>query len=122
MEAMECLKSIVNLENAKSNMKEFNEIINQSKPTLVDFFASWCGACQRQAPIIEQVKESLGDKATVIKIDIDKEPELAAHHKVQSIPTLVLYKNGRSVWRATGVQQADAIEQRIRDHIGCHCR
>lgn len=98
-------------------MSEFNKIIASEKPTLVDFFATWCGPCKMQAPILEQVKQRVGDSATVIKIDIDRNQELAARYRVQSVPTLILFKGGEAVWRTVGVQQADLLEAKIREHI-----
>ena len=97
-------------------MSEFNDIINSKKPTLVDFFATWCGPCKMQAPILEQVKEKVGDKATILKVDIDRNQELAQRYRVQSVPTLILFKNGEPVWRTVGVQQADLLESKIYDH------
>ncbi|MDE6300613.1 MAG: thioredoxin [Muribaculaceae bacterium] len=98
-------------------MTDFEKIINSDKPTLVDFFATWCGPCKVQAPILEQVKEKLGDKATILKVDIDKNQELAMQYRVQSVPTLILFKNGEAVWRTVGVQQADLLEAKLYEHI-----
>lgn len=97
-------------------MNNFNEIIKQDKPTLVDFFATWCGPCKMQSPILEQLKEKVGDKANVIKVDIDRNEQLAAHYRVQSVPTLILFKNGEPVWRAVGVQSIDILEAKINEH------
>lgn len=97
-------------------MNDFEKLINEERPTLVDFFATWCGPCKMQAPILEDVKNRVGDKANVIKVDIDKNPELAAQYNVQSVPTIILFKNGAAVWRAVGVQQADILEGKIYDH------
>lgn len=97
-------------------MTEFDKLINENKPTLVDFFATWCGPCRMQAPILEQVKNTVGDEANIIKIDIDKNQALAAKYNVQSVPTLIMFKNGMAVWRAVGVQQADILEAKIKDH------
>lgn len=97
-------------------MNNFDEIIKSSTPTLVDFFATWCGPCKMQAPILEQVKEKVGDKATIIKIDVDSNRELAARYRVQSIPTLIMFKNGEPVWRGVGLQQASVLEGKIYDH------
>ncbi|MCI5979218.1 MAG: thioredoxin, partial [Bacteroidales bacterium] len=80
-------------------MNDFDKIIAESKPTLVDFFATWCGPCKMQAPILEQVKNRVGDAANVIKVDIDRNNALAAKYRVQSVPTLILFKNGEPVWR-----------------------
>lgn len=98
-------------------MNDFNELIAQSKPTLVDFFATWCGPCKMQAPILEEVKQRVGDNANVVKIDIDKNAELAARYHVQSIPTLILFRNGEPVWRSVGLQQADLLESKVKEHL-----
>ena len=98
-------------------MSDFNEMINQSKPTLVDFFATWCGPCKMQAPILEQVKARVGDSANIVKVDIDTDRRLAATYNVRSVPTLILFKNGEPVWRTVGVQQADVLEQKLREHM-----
>lgn len=97
-------------------MSDFNELINDSKPTLVDFYATWCGPCKMQSPIIEKVKEAVGDTANVLKVDIDKNTDVARKYNVQSIPTLILFKNGEPVWRAVGLQQGDILEAKIRDY------
>lgn len=97
-------------------MEDFEKLIKQNKPTLVDFFATWCGPCRAQAPILEEVKQHVGDKANIIKVDIDKNRELAMAYRVQSVPTLIMFKNGEAIWRAVGVQQADELERKIRDH------
>ena len=98
-------------------MSEFSEIIASEKPTLVDFFATWCGPCKMQSPILEDVKNRVGDKATIVKVDIDKNQQLAAQYRVQSVPTLILFKDGEAVWRTVGVQQADLLEAKIYEHI-----
>lgn len=98
-------------------MSEFNDIIKDNKPTLVDFYATWCGPCKMQAPILEEVKAKVGDKANIIKIDIDKNQELAAQYRVQSVPTLILFKDGEAVWRTVGLQQANLLEGKIYEHI-----
>lgn len=98
-------------------MNDFDKIIAESKPTLVDFFATWCGPCKMQAPILEQVKNRVGDAANVIKVDIDRNNALAAKYRVQSVPTLILFKNGEPVWRTVGLQQADLLEGKLREHI-----
>ncbi len=94
-------------------MNDFNETIKSATPTLVDFFATWCGPCKMQAPILEQVKQKIGDKGTIIKVDIDRNAELAAHYHVQSVPTLILFRNGEAIWRTVGVQQADLLVAKI---------
>lgn len=97
-------------------MSDFNEIIKSSKPTLVDFFATWCGPCKMQSPILEKVKEKVGDAGTIVKVDIDKNAELAARYCVQSVPTLIIFKNGEPVWRTVGVQQGELLVAKILEH------
>lgn len=98
-------------------MSEFNEIIASEKPTLVDFFATWCGPCRLQGPILEDVKKKFGDKVNIIKIDVDKNPELSARYSVRSIPTLIVFKAGEALWRGYGLHQADQIEAKLNEHL-----
>ncbi len=97
-------------------MSDFNKIINEDKPTLVDFFATWCGPCRMQGPILEDVKKRVGDAANIIKIDIDQNGPLAAQYNVRSVPTLIMFKKGEVVWRTVGLQQADVLEQKLREY------
>ena len=84
-------------------MEEFNKLINGSKPVLVDFFATWCGPCRMQSPILDKVKSTVGDEADVLKIDVDQNKALAAKYTIKSVPTLIIFKNGEPVWRASGL-------------------
>ena len=101
-------------------MNDFNEMIAGQKPTLVDFFATWCGPCKMQAPILEDVKKEIGDEANIIKIDVDKNQELAARYRVQSIPTLIMFKDGEAVWRASGLQQKDVLVDKVKEFVNDH--
>lgn len=96
-------------------MFKFNEIINSSTPTLVDFSAEWCGPCKMMAPILERLVNKIGNKARVLKVDIDKNPAVANFYKIQSVPTLILFVNGQVKWRQSGVvnenQLAGVIDQ-----------
>lgn len=99
------------------DMEDFDKLISEDKPTLVDFFASWCGPCKMQSPIIEQVKKTIGDGANVIKVDIDSDSEKANRYKIQSVPTLFIFKNGEVKWRESGLHQADDILAKLREYM-----
>ncbi|KUY29644.1 thioredoxin [Elizabethkingia ursingii] len=94
----------------------FQEIINSDKPVLVDFYAEWCRPCQIMFPILEDVKQRVGDSASIIKIDVDKNQQLAAAYKIRSIPTLIVFKNGEIRWRQSGVFPANELERLINEN------
>ena len=91
----------------------FESIIQSEKPVLIDFFATWCGPCKTLAPILKQVKDSLGERITILKIDVDKNQELASKYQVRGVPTIVLYQNGKQLWRQSGVLTKEEIIKTI---------
>ncbi|HEX2847762.1 MAG TPA: thioredoxin [Chitinophagaceae bacterium] len=95
----------------------FQEVIGQDKPVLVDFFAEWCGPCKTQAPILEEVKQRVGDRASIIKIDVDKSPQTAVEFGIRGVPTLILFKKGEVRWRQSGVSSANDLERLIRENL-----
>lgn len=94
-------------------MEKFEDLIKSDKPVLIDFFATWCGPCKMMHPILEEVAQKVGEKARVIKIDIDKNQELSSVYNVRSVPTLMIFKQGELKWRTAGVQQASVLEEEL---------
>src|SRR5690606_1913886 len=97
-------------------MSKFNEVIAQDKPVLGDFFAEWCGSCKMQAPILEELKKKIGDRATIIKVDVDKNPAVAAQFGIRSVPTLIIFRNGEVRWKQSGVFAAHELERLISEN------
>ncbi|KAB1157720.1 thioredoxin [Flavobacterium luteum] len=88
---------------------KFFTLINDNKPVLVDFYATWCGPCQMLSPVLKQVKDNLGERITIIKIDTDKNQELASKYNVRGVPTMILFKNGKQLWRQSGLLTKEQI-------------
>ena len=87
----------------------FNTILNSEKPVLVDVFATWCGPCKMLGPILKEVKDNLGDRISIIKIDVDKNQQLASVYQVRGVPTMILFQNGKQLWRQSGVVEKDNL-------------
>ncbi|WP_396211391.1 thioredoxin [Flavobacterium sp.] len=93
----------------------FQDIINSDKPVLIDFYATWCGPCQMLSPILKDVKDSLGERISIIKVDVDKNQELASIQQVRGVPTMLLFQNGKQLWRQSGVVSKEEIIKTILD-------
>ena len=99
-------------------METFNDIIRGEQPVLVDFFATWCGPCKAMAPTIQALGKELAGQARVLKIDVDKNNALAAQLQIQSVPTLIIFKKGEIVWRASGAMDYMSLAQQVKRFIG----
>ena len=98
-------------------MSKFREIIQSETPTLVDFYATWCGPCQQMHPILDKLKDKMGSAVRVVKIDVDKNQEVAATFKIRSVPTLLLFKKGEILWRQAGGMDVKVLEQKIKNAL-----
>ena|SRR3712207_3827947 len=97
-------------------MEKFNEVINSEQLTLVDFFATWCGPCKMMHPILEQLKEDLGDDIKIIKVDVDNNEALAMQYRIQSIPTMMLFRKGENIWRHSGAMGLNDLKNVINQY------
>lgn len=97
-------------------MEKLNEIINGSQLTLVDFFATWCGPCKMMHPVLEQLKEEKGDSLRIIKIDIDKNEALMEQYRIQSVPTLMLFRKGDTLWRQSGAMSLSDLKKVVNSY------
>lgn len=93
--------------------KSFNEIINREVPVLVDFYAEWCAPCKSMAPVLKQLKSELKDSISIIKINVDTNKTLALKYQVQGVPTFMVFKHGKQVWRQSGMQSLSQLKQAI---------
>jgi thioredoxin 1 len=98
-------------------MESFTDIINSDKPTLVDFFATWCGPCKAMTPVMDQLKKEVGESARILKIDVDKNQSLAAKFQVRGVPTFVIFKSGKVVWRQSGGMSMQTFINELKKHI-----
>jgi thioredoxin 1 len=96
----------------------FDSLINENRPVVVDFHALWCSPCKMQSPILKEIATDLGDKIKVIKIDVDQNSEIASRYNVQSVPTLIIFKNGKLVWRQTGIVSKNQLFSVLMKTIG----
>ncbi len=94
----------------------FSKVVDSEIPVLVDFYADWCGPCKMLAPILKQVKDEMGDTLKIVKIDVDKNPTISAKYQVRGVPTMLLFKNGKQLWRQSGVLQKNDIIQIVKSH------
>ena len=118
---MNFFKNLFNKPNKNNNLKEetmtFEEIIASDKPVLIDFFATWCGPCQMMGPILQQVKQELGDDVKILKVDVDKYQSLAARYQVQGVPTFAIFKNGELLWKQSGARPKEQLVQILNQYI-----
>ena len=99
-------------------MEKFENLINSTTvPVLVDFYATWCGPCKMMHPILENVKSRVGDKARIVKIDVDEQQALAMQYRIQAVPTLMLFKYGQQVWRQSGVVLSNELVSLIEQYV-----
>jgi thioredoxin 1 len=106
------------METATNKKTEsFGDIINGNVPVLIDFFAEWCAPCRMMKPVLEELRRRMGDKIRILKIDTDRSPVIAETLQIHSIPTLILFQNGKSLWRHSGVMQAAQLEKIINQQV-----
>lgn len=98
-------------------MASFGSIIQSDVPVLIDFHAEWCGPCKTVAPILKSLKEEMGDQIKLIKIDVDKNQEIAAKYQIRGVPTLMIFKNGNLLWRQSGVTPIESLRAEMSKHI-----
>ncbi len=98
-------------------MSKFKEIVDSNTPTLVDFYATWCGPCQAMMPVLDQLKNKMGDQVRILKIDVDKNPDISDKFKVRGVPTFVLFKAGEILWRQSGGMDINTLTSKIKNAL-----
>lgn len=98
-------------------MSSFQQILNDPKPVLIDFYAEWCGPCKMMPPILKELKEKMGETLRIIKIDVDKNQQIASKYQVRGVPTLMLMKEGSVLWKQSGVMDANSLNKTIQNHL-----
>lgn len=96
---------------------KFKSIINCKRPVLVDFYADWCGPCKQMPPILKQVKSELKENIKIIKVDVDRNPNIASKYQIRSIPTLMLFKDGELKWSGMGVRPAHEVKSIVEQYL-----
>lgn len=97
-------------------MEKFEELINSNIPVLVDFYAEWCGPCKAMKPILEELKRMKGEKARIVKVDVDKHQKIASYYQIQSVPTLMIFKDGKQLWRQSGIMRANDLSNILAEY------
>ena len=98
-------------------MASFSDIINKDTPVLIDFFATWCGPCKAMSPILDDIKKQMGEQVSIVKIDVDKNPGVAAKYQVRGVPTLMIFKSGEQLWRQSGVYSAHDLKAILNQYL-----
>lgn len=98
-------------------MESFNDVISSGQLVLVDFYATWCGPCKAMHPVLQELKQRLGDQIRILKIDVDRYQNTAAQYQIQSVPTLMLFRNGQALWRQSGALPLPALLEQVKAHL-----
>lgn len=98
-------------------MESFNDVISSGQLVLVDFYATWCGPCKAMHPVLQELKQRLGDQIRILKIDVDRYQNTAAQYRIQSVPTLMLFRNGQILWRQSGALPLPALLEQVKAHL-----
>lgn len=98
-------------------MESFNDVISSGQLVLVDFYATWCGPCKTMHPVLQELKQRLGDQIRILKIDVDRYQNTAAQYRIQSVPPLMLFRNGQTLWRQSGALPLPALQEQVKAHL-----